>query len=256
MKLWAVLCDLWSWERPEVQLHDGSWLLRLLLGREAWRVQCYLPGALPFQINFVARWTKSPWNIELNLDITEHESRPCGSEGVDGCCQGDCTHARKLCQGGHNCLQSYGHGQLDWTLSQPCVPVLILRQKTPNESCEPRCTPGSASNWGQTLKQGASSRCWPRSRLRRRSSPPSTPPPLLRWMSWWRTWFATARSFTRSTNRSRWRWYKTRNSLIYDAFQDEESGTSDVVKSLIETSALLGKVICYCDLRTRNQLHF
>ena len=51
-------------------------------------------------------------------------------------------------------------------------------------------------------------------------------------------------------------WYKTQNSQMYDAFQDEESGTSDVVKSLIETSALLGKVICYCDLRTRNQLHF
>ena len=43
---------------------------------------------------------------------------------------------------------------------------------------------------------------------------------------------------------------------MYDAFQDEESGTSDVVKSLIETSALLGKVICYCDSRTRIQFHF
>ena len=35
--------------------------------------------------------------------------------------------------------------------------------------------------------------------------------------------------------------------LIFLVLQDEESGTSDVVKSLIETSALLGKMQRNCN---------
>ena len=35
--------------------------------------------------------------------------------------------------------------------------------------------------------------------------------------------------------------------VLISIFQDEESGTSDVVKSLIETSALLGKIPQNCN---------
>ena len=35
--------------------------------------------------------------------------------------------------------------------------------------------------------------------------------------------------------------------VLKSIFQDEESGTSDVVKSLIETSALLGKIQRNCN---------
>ena len=74
-------------------------------------------------------------------------------------------------------------------------------------------------------------------------------------MSLLKNWYGTARSCTRNTNKLRCSVITSFRGVVQILiflvliliFQDEESGTSDVVKSLIETSALLGKMQRNCN---------